>query len=72
MDVEEVTVEPGASCVGQRIAEIAWPRDCVIATLRRESRVIFPHGDTVVQEGDILVVVAEGPARQAVRSICKA
>ncbi len=70
--VEEVVVEAGASCVGLRIAEVAWPRDCVIATLRRGRRVLFPHGDTVLMAGDVLVAVAEEGARQAVRSICAA
>ena len=68
--VEEVVIEAGAGCVGRRIGEIAWPRDCIIATLRRGQRVLFPHGDTVLMAGDVLVFVAEEEARQAVQSIC--
>lgn len=68
--VEEIAVETGAGCVGQRIADVAWPRDCIIATLRRGPQVLFPHGDTVLQAGDVLVIVAGAQACQAVQRIC--
>ncbi len=69
--VEEITVKAGAACVGKRISEIAWPRECLIATLRRGRRVMFPHGDTTLQAGDVLVYVAESQAREQVRRICQ-
>ncbi|MBN1429351.1 MAG: chloride channel protein [Anaerolineae bacterium] len=71
VSVEEVTIEPGTSCIGQRMSEIPWPRDCVIATVRRGQRLIIPRGDTVLQAGDILAVVTEGESRQVVRGICE-
>ncbi len=35
-------------------------------------QVLFPHGDTILQPGDVLVAVAEGKAGEIVRQICRA
>ncbi len=70
VSVEEVVIEAGAPCVGRRLSEVAWPRDCVIATIRRGRQVLIPHGDTVLKAGDVLVAVAEGQAREELRRVC--
>lgn len=72
LGVEEITVEPGASCEGKCVAEVAWPGECVLTTLRRGRRVLIPHGSTLLQAGDVLIVVAESEACEAVRQICRA
>ena len=70
VSVAEVTIEAGALCAGQHVSEVAWPRDCVIATLRRGRQVLIPHGETVLKTGDVLVVV-EGEARNGLRCLCQ-
>jgi CIC family chloride channel protein len=72
MDVTEMIVEAGAPCAGKRISETQWPRNCVLASLRRGRRVLIPHGDTVVKPGDVLVIVAEGHEHPAIRRLCSA
>lgn len=67
--VEEIKIEEGAPCAGKRVSEVAWPRECVLATLRRGRQVIIPHGDTTLKEGDVLAVVTEGRARDELRHI---
>ena len=72
VDVHEITVEAGAACVGKNVSEISWPRDCVIASIQRKGRLLIPRGDTTLQVGDVLAVVAEeGEAIAKVRSICR-
>jgi CIC family chloride channel protein len=70
MDVHEVVIREGAPCAGKRVSEVAWPRDCVLATLRRGRQVMIPRGDTVLKPGDVLVAVVEGPAREELRRLC--
>ena len=72
VSVNEVTIEPGAPCIGKKVSEIEWPRNCVIATLRRGRQFLIPHGDTVLKPGDTLVVIAEGEVRETVINICQA
>ena len=70
--VEEFVIEANAACVNKRLNEVKWPHDSVIATLRRGQRVTIPRGDTVLKAGDVLVVAAEGEAREQVRRLCSA
>lgn len=70
-DVQEVVIQPGAQCDGQAVRDVPWPRDCVIASIRRGSRLFIPRGDTVLKAGDALVFVAEGDARRAVETFCE-
>jgi CIC family chloride channel protein len=70
VSVEEIVIEQGAPCDGRHIKEVTWPHDSVVASLRRGRRMLIPHGDTLVKAGDVLVVVAEGNARDAVRQLC--
>ena len=69
-DVEVVAIAPSASCVGKKVNEVSWPRECIVATVRRGNRVLIAHGDTLLKAGDELVVVAEEPARAEIRRLC--
>jgi CIC family chloride channel protein len=51
--------------------DVNWPRDCIVASLRRGRMVRIPHGETVLKPGDVLVVVAEGDALDIVQSLCQ-
>ncbi len=70
--VIELTLETAAPCVNRRVSEVKWPRDCVLASVRRGSQTLLPHGDTVLRAGDVLVAVVEGEARAEVQRLCSA
>ena len=72
LDATEITVEPSAVIVGKRVGAIGWPRECVIATIRRKESQIIPHGDTTIEPGDILVIVGDEPIADQIRSLCRA
>jgi CIC family chloride channel protein len=68
--VDEITIEPGAPCAGKRINEIRWPRESVLATVRRRQKVIFLHGDVILHPGDTLVAVVDESAREELNRLC--
>ncbi len=68
--VEEIRVEPGAPCAGRPVRAVGWPRDALIAAVRRGGRVLIPRGDTVLLPGDVLTVVAESGSADALRALC--
>jgi CIC family chloride channel protein len=70
VDISDVVVEENAQCAGKRMSEIPFPRDSVIASVRRGRQVFIPRGDTVLQPGDILVLVAEGDVLEDVLRLC--
>jgi CIC family chloride channel protein len=69
VEVEEVVIGPATGCVGRRVGEVAWPREAVIATIRRGRQVLIPHGDTILKAGDVLVVVADSSARRELHRV---
>lgn len=70
MNISDVAVEIGAQAVDKAMKSIPFPRECVIASVRRRGQVFIPRGETVLRAGDILVVVAEGAAREEVLRLC--
>jgi len=71
VDVQELVIQSGAQCDGREVREVSWPRDCVIASVRRGSRLFIPRGETILKAGDVLVFVAEGKAREEVEMLCR-
>ena len=70
--VSELTIERGAPCAGQSVSAVHWPHESILVTVRRGGQVSIPHGDTLLQPGDVLVVAAEGEAQEQVRALCRA
>ncbi len=70
VSIMEVTIRSGAVCENQRLQDIAWPKDCILSTLRRGRRVFIPHGDTILRAGDVLVAVVEGDAGGQLDKLC--
>ncbi len=62
----EYVLPAAAPCVGRRIADLGLPRDCLVIGLIREGHDVIPHGDTVLQAGDRVLVVAEAEDLPAV------
>lgn len=52
---------PTEPWIGRPIRELDLPGGCLVALIRRGMHGIIPHGDTVLEEGDRLTVIA-GPA----------
>jgi Trk K+ transport system NAD-binding subunit len=71
VDVQEVIIQPGAPCDGKAVRDVAWPRDCVIASVRRRGNLLIPRGETILKAGDALVFVAEGEAQTTVYNLCQ-
>lgn len=50
----EISLVETDRVVGKAVAEVAavLPKDCVLVSIRRDSSLIIPHGDTILQAGD--------------------
>jgi len=65
--IVDLTVEPGSALIGKRLNEISLPHDCVIASIRRGSKLIVPRGATRITEWDVLTVVTSGSGESELR-----
>jgi len=65
--IEEVTLPSGARSIGQRLADIRMPEETQIAAIISPGvGVVIPHGDTVLGEGDELVLLSTCEQRSGV------
>jgi CPA1 family monovalent cation:H+ antiporter len=71
VEVAEFILDERSPIVGRKVGEVKWPPDCIIASLRRNYKVIVPSGETMLLGDDILVVVANATGLEAVRRICQ-
>ena len=69
VEIHELVIAPHAAVVGRTVGSITWPQACVLATLRRGSRLLIPRGDTVLHAHDVLAVVADDHALAAIRPL---
>ncbi|MHB1486788.1 MAG: CBS domain-containing protein [Acidimicrobiales bacterium] len=58
-------VAEGSPCAGRPLGKIGFPAGTIVMTLQRGSELILPRGDTVLEAGDQLGILAHG--RQAAR-----
>lgn len=49
----------GDSWIGHPIKDVGFPRGTIVAVIQRKGKVIVPRGNTVLQEGDTIVLGAD-------------
>ena len=62
----EISIAKGSGAVGTVVKNIQWPDGAILVSIRRGSRVLIPHGDTVLEADDILTAFGTGEAREQV------
>lgn len=65
----EVTLADDSPAAKRPILELDIPRDATVVAVVRESHVIVPRGDTVLQAGDEVLVLVTPESEEAVRKI---
>lgn len=71
IQVESFMVAAGGACAQSAVAGVAWPRDCVLVSVRRGAETIIPHGDTILRAGDQLVVAGSADSLARVHALCR-
>ncbi|MFT8393678.1 MAG: ClC family H(+)/Cl(-) exchange transporter [Liquorilactobacillus ghanensis] len=66
-DQLEVPVFFGSFLNGKTVRDIPWPKDTLLIEIRRGEIEIIPHGDTLIREGDTLVLLTDITQRARVK-----
>ncbi len=51
-------IPPNAPIVGKTLAQLHLPEDILVIHIQRDGESIIPHGDTVLQAGDVVTLLA--------------
>jgi trk system potassium uptake protein TrkA len=65
----EQTVHPQAPAAGKRIVELAFPAECILVGVLRGGRLVIPHGDTVLEQGDEVIALVHKSVAQRLSGI---
>ncbi|PTA69800.1 potassium/proton antiporter [Deinococcus arcticus] len=67
-DLIEITVPATSGFVGRRILNLGLPAEALIVLICREDEYIIPRGDTRLQAGDVLQILAARPFADTVQA----
>jgi len=65
----EVTVARKSYLAGKCLKEVSLPPECLFVCIRRKGRTIIPHGNTVFEPNDRIIVIAAGEAINIVQEL---
>ncbi|MCR4337659.1 MAG: potassium/proton antiporter [Candidatus Omnitrophica bacterium] len=68
-NLEEILVPYESVVVGQRLFEIDMPAGCLIVLVCRDEQFAIPNGATVVEGGDVLLVLADKAGIAKIQSL---
>ncbi|HNW61188.1 MAG TPA: potassium/proton antiporter [bacterium] len=58
LELVDLFVPYGSKAAGKQILDLGFPRDCLITMISRNEKFIMPGGATVLEEGDVLLILA--------------
>ena len=59
----EVPIPHASPINGKRVRDIHWPAAATLVSIRRDARVIIPHGNTVLERNDVITAFGTGDSR---------
>ena len=57
--MQEIEVSPDCYAVNKRIVDLAFPKNAIIAMIKRNDKYITPNGATIIEPNDILLVLSD-------------
>ncbi|MFC1961194.1 chloride channel protein [Chloroflexota bacterium] len=69
-DLIEIDITAETTCISQTLREIAQklPEDSIVVSVQRGKEVLIPHGNTTLEPGDRLVVLANHEREEHIRA----
>ena len=67
--MKEIIVKQMHPWNGQAIRDIDISRQTIILMIRRKNRVIIPNGDTIIKEGDVVILYSKHNLKESINII---
>ncbi len=64
----DLPVHYGSFVSQKRIAQVHWPKDCLITNVERGRETLIPHGDLVLLPGDTLTFLCKAGTKRICES----
>ncbi|MDE1207404.1 potassium/proton antiporter [Tenacibaculum larymnensis] len=60
--MKEITITQSCKAVDKKIVDLNFPKNAIIAMIKRNGNYITPNGSTIINTADTLIVLADNPA----------
>lgn len=57
--MKEIVISPDCYATNKKILELGFPKNVIIAIIKRNNKFIIPNGSTVIEENDTLVILSD-------------
>lgn len=57
--MKEIKVSPNCYAVSKRIVDLGFPKNAIIAMIKRNGQYITPGGSTVIEQNDVLLILSD-------------
>jgi CIC family chloride channel protein len=64
----EAQLKPSSPLAGKTLRDAHFPSDTLVVSIMRQGEAVFPHADTQLEPGDVVVVMADPSGEQALRA----
>jgi len=61
-EMKEILISKDCFAVDKKIVELGFPKNAIIAMIKRENSYLTPNGSTKIEAGDTLIVLADRPS----------
>lgn len=65
----EITASKGSPAIDRQIVNLGLPDASLIVLINRKQDIVVPNGNTIIEEDDVLIVLADKPALQQIRNL---
>ncbi len=69
VEIIETEVASNSPILKKSIKDIKFPEDCLIVSIVRDEEVVFPHGNTVLEQGDAVMILVSKEKRSELRKL---
>ena len=67
--LKEITIKKDHPWVGDMIKSLDISRQTLIIVIRRRNKIIIPHGETIIKDGDVLIVYSKKDIEELIDGI---
>lgn len=71
-DLVDILIPPGSRAAGRQIVELKLPKSVLVVLLGRNDDYLVPRGSTVLQPGDVMLVIGQSRDLEVVRQMVAA
>ena len=69
LEIVKLSVPANSPANGKRVADVGLPKDSVIVAVERgEADLVVPNGETTIQSGDAMIIMAKKGGRSQIRA----